>query len=181
MDGSRKIRVCKRDGTEEAFSAPKLAAGMARAMRETTGRYFDALQLALAVEVYLERSNRQKVSSSALFEMVLKVLRRCGMDQAAEAMETCRVVRAEARRHVRVCHDGGQSTQWDKNWLSLLAERSWFLSPTTARILAGDVERELLARGPGVATRGDILEMLNQRVAEYGLADAVPVQVAAGG
>ena len=43
------------------------------------------------------------------------------------------------------------------------------------------MERELLARSPGVVARRDVLDMLNQRVAEYGLADAVPVQVATGG
>jgi hypothetical protein len=181
VDGSRTIRVCKRDGSDELFCAPKLAAGMARAMRETSGRYFDACQLALAVELYLDRNNRRRVSSTALFEMVVKVLHRAGLVRAADAMETCRAARAEARRHLCICHDGGQSTQWDKGWLSQLAQRSWFLSPVTARILAGEVERELLSRGPGVVARRDVLDMLNQRVAEYGLADAVPVQAPVGG
>jgi hypothetical protein len=150
-------------------------------MRETSGRYFDACQLALAVEIYLDRNDRRRVTSTTLFEMAMKVLHRSGMDRAAEALDSCHAARAEARLHLCVCHDGGQSTQWDKGWLSQLAERSWFLSRTTARILAGEMERDLLARGPGVVARRDILDMLNQRVAEYGLADAVPVPVTTGG
>jgi hypothetical protein len=42
------------------------------------------------------------------------------------------------------------------------------------------VERELLASGLVVVSRRDVLDMLNERVAQYGLADAVPVRLPAG-
>ncbi len=176
MDGSRKIRVIKGDSTEEPFDARKLAASMFRAMEGRRGRLYDAVQLSIAIGIYLKRSSLLTVTSDALSEFAVKVLRRCRLSEAASAMEDFRQRRRIRRTRLAVRHEGGKVTMWDKGWLSSWAQSSWLLSRTTSRILAGQVERELLDSEAIVVSRLEVLDMLNRRVAEYGLADAVPVR-----
>ncbi len=176
MDGSRKIRVIKSDSTEEFFDARKLAASMFRAMQGRRGRLYDAMQLAIAIGIYFQRSSLRRINSDALGELAAKVLRRCRLGAAAEAMEDFRQRRRIRRARLCVRHEAGMVTMWDKGWLSSWAQSSWMLSRTTSRILAGQVERELLDGEAIVVSRLDVLDMLNRRVAEYGLADAVPVR-----
>ncbi len=180
MDGSRTIRVLKRDGSEEGFDRLKLASAMWRSMRRTDGKYRDALELATAVEMFLDRRGRRRVASNVLFEMALKVLRRCRLTLAAGAMERHRWRRQKARAALRLRHGGGEVTEWEKAWLAEWARRSWLLTRTTARILAAEVEAELLAARRGQVDRLEVLDMLDRHVAAYGLADAVPAGLAAG-
>lgn len=180
MSGSRKIRVIKRDGSEEPFDARKLAAAMARAMSRTDGQFHEACQLSEAIEIYVRRTGWRCVPTAAVYEMTVKALCCSGLARASKAMEAHRDRRQAGRRALRIRHDDGKLTQWDKSWLGELARRSWFLSPTTGRFLAGRVEAELIARRAAEVARYDVLEMLNRQVAEYGLADAVPVRAAAG-
>lgn len=176
MDGSRKIQVIKSDSTEEPFDARKLAASMFRAMQGRRGRFYDAMQLSIAIGIYLKRSSLQTVTSDTLSELAVKVLSRCRLSEAGSAMEDFRQRRRMRRSRLAVRHEGGRVTMWDKGWLSSWAQSSWQLSRTTSRILAGQVERELLDGEAIVISRLDVLDMLNRRVAEYGLADAVPVR-----
>ena len=151
MNGSRTIRVLKRDGRTEALDLSKLAAAMWRAMCSITpgsargvtpasGRYRDALDLADAIGIYLRRTNRTCVSSAAIFEMTLKVLRRVRLSDAADA------------------------------------RTSWHVSDTTARIVAAELESDLLGDGERTMERTEVIDRLNVRIAELGLADAVPVE-----
>lgn len=176
MHGSRTIRVIKTDQTEEPFDAGKLSAAMYRAMPPSPDRRRTCLQFAVAIEEYLRRTCWVMVTSDAVHELAAKVLSRCGYEQAAEAMVVSRQWRRIRRTRLSVQHEGGERTAWDKSWLSCWARSSWRLSRRTARILAGMVERELLARDAALVCRIDVLDMLNRFVAEYGLADAVPVR-----
>jgi len=176
VDGSGKIQVCKSDSTEEAFDVRKLAGSMFCAMQETRGRHYDAMQLAIAIGLYLKQTSWLTVTSDALAELAIKVLNRCQLAEAAMAMAQYRQNRAIGRSRLQVRQEGGQVTLWDKAWLSSWAQRSWLVSRNTGRILAGQVERELLKSGLAEVSRVDVLDMLNRRVAEYGLADAVPVR-----
>ena len=180
MNGSGTVRVVKRDGTEEAFDVHKLAAALFRAMRASGGRFRDADQLAQAIGIHLRRCGWSRVSSAAIFEMAIKVLRRCRLMRAAESLQSSRTERRLRRSRLRVRHHDGRTTLWDKSWLGELAQRSWFLSPRTGRLLAGEVEGALLGAEATVVSRQDVLDMLNERVAQYGLADAVPVRLSAG-
>ena len=176
VDGSGKIQVCKSDSTEEAFDVRKLAASMFSAMQETRGRYYDASQLAIAIGIYLERTSWLTVTSDALAELAIKVLNRCRLSEAGSAMADYREKRAIGRSKLQVRHEGGAVTLWDKAWLSSWTRRSWLVSRNASRILAGQVERVLLESGTSEVSRLDVLDILNRRVAEYGLADAVPVR-----
>jgi len=166
----------KRDGSGDMFSPRKLALAMYRGMQNSEGRYADALDLAVAIQIYISRSGYVCISSAAIFEMAVKVLRRVRMADAAEAMEAHWQWREERRRAIRIVHAGGNVTMWDKSWLAEVARRSWHIMPSTARIIAGQIETSLLQSKHSEYDRECLVEQLNARVAEYGLADAVPVR-----
>ncbi len=174
MDKTRKVQVLKRDGSAEEFDPRKLAGAMWRAMAPAQGRYGDALDLAAAIRIYLERTKRETISSAAVFEMTVKVLRRVRMDHAAENLEQHNRQRTERRMLVRICDERG-SSHWDKNWLVTMGIRNWNLSRAAARIVAARAERELLGGKRILIQRQLALALLNSLVAEFGLADAVPV------
>lgn len=175
------IRVSKRDGSEEAFDCRKLTRAMWRAMGRTSGRFREARQLALAIRIHLERCGKLSVPSVAVHGMAVGVLRQAGLADAAWALETHSRLRELRRSRLRICHDGEKVTLWDKSWLSQVAQRSWFLSVRMGRLLAGEIESELLAAAPAIVSRRRVMALLNERVAGYGLADAVPLPQPATG
>jgi len=174
MSGSRKIQVLKRDGTIEAFDCRKLAASICRTMSRKTVNYEHAARLSEAVETYICRKGDHCLSSSAIFEMTLKALKYVGLTTAADRAEHYRAWRSMLRGQLRIEHEQGRLTLWDKGWLLEFARRSWHISPETARIFAGKIELELLRSGESIVARQQVVHMLNRSVAEYGLADAVP-------
>lgn len=177
VNESGMIRVLKRDGTIEPFDTRKLAGAMWRAMRGTPGRYEDACQLALAMKIYIDRDTVKVVSSGAIFEMAVKVLRRVALAGAAETLRT-HCGQTHAWRHVmRVQHYDGKVTYWDKAWLSELACKSWYLMPRTGRLIAAELEEQLRRANKEIVSRGELVEMVNRCVTELGLGDAVPVAV----
>ncbi|MBN1554358.1 MAG: hypothetical protein JXA11_06410 [Phycisphaerae bacterium] len=175
MAMSRKTRVRKRDGSVEEFSAAKLAGALRRVLDRLEGARADAYDLAAGVGLYLRRTRQSLVSSSAVFNMLTKVLRRVGLGDAAELMELHRTLRMVRRRLLRIRHDDGCSTQWDKSWLAMLAERMWHVSRGTARILAAEIELHLLPQEEREISREEIVELLNDQVSQWGLAEPVPV------
>ena len=179
MDGSRTIRVVKRDGSEEDFDRRKLAGAMYRAMVASRGSFDDAGDLAWAIEVYLDRCGWWEATSTAIFEMAVKVLRRVTLPEAAAAMESHRIWRDQRRRRLGVRHDSGHLTQWDRNWVAQLACRSWRLSPATGRIIAAEVESAVLATQAVEITRRQVVAHVNRLVGEFGLAEAVALPPAA--
>jgi len=176
MDGSGTIRIEKRDGQLEPFSSGKLTLCLCRVLQEESRGYADARHLCDAIRIYLLRSGRMRVCSAAVFEMALQVLRRIRRPDAADRLEAHHRWRQRRRAALRIRHDTGEVTLWDKTWLAELAGRYWGLMRPTARILANAVEAEMLKAGGAMLSRQHVLERLNARVAEYGLADAVPVQ-----
>jgi len=115
------------------------------------------------------------VSSAAVFEMVLKTLRRVRMEIPAAVMETHHTWRARMRTGIRVLYDDGRKAMWDKGWLAKLICSSWRLGRTTARILAGLMENQLLEVRARTVRRSELIRRANAMVAAYGLADAVPL------
>jgi hypothetical protein len=169
--------VMKRDGSLERFDKSKLAAALWKSMRGTTGRFVDARELALAIELYIQRLRWPLVRSAALFEMALKVLRRVRLARAARSMERHRTARAQRRGDLQVDHGDGKVTLWDKTWLCEFTTRSWMLQPITGRIVAGLIEKEFLAGSVNLISRREIIDRVNTLVSELGLADAVPVSI----
>jgi len=176
VNGSRTIHVVKRDGCVEAFDGPKLAGAMFRALADLEGTHRDARELSRAIEIFLQQRRWEYVSAAAVFEMAVKVLRRVRLGTAAEAMERHRAWRARAREQVRVHHDAGAVTLWDKSWVCEWARRVWRMSVPAARVLAAELEEYLLPHAPVDLDRSDLAEMVDQQAAAFGLVDAVPVQ-----
>lgn len=175
MGMSWKIRIRKRDGSVEDFDAAKLAGALRRVLDRLDGVRANPRELAEGIGIYLRRTRRVVVSSAALFSMVVKVLRRVKLGDAAELLELHRTLRMVRRRLLRVRHEDGFTTQWDKSWLAALAERMWHVSRNTARMLAGEVELYYLPQEEMEVSRQDVLEKLNRYVSQYGLAEPVPV------
>jgi len=174
VNGSGTIWVQKRDGSVEDFDCLKLVGAVSRAVRPAKGRCDYARSIAAAIEVFCRRSGCGCVSSAAVFEMTVRAMRCVSLDVGAEAMESHRAWRIRRRRQLRVAHERGQVTMWDKSWLCELAQRSWRLSRPAARIIAGRLECELLAEPAELLWRDTVVARLNDCVAAYGLADAVP-------
>ena len=181
MNGSGTIRVLKRDGTDEPFETLKLAGMMWRGMQQTRGRFGDARDLAQAIAIHLTRTGQRRVTSEALFDMALRVLRRVRMGDAAAVLEKHRLWRQAQRSGLLLYHGPGRVTLWDKSWLCHHLDRAWKVSPATARVIAAAVEVELLTMDEIIVTRQEVLARMNQAVSQFGLAEAVPVHRAGSG
>jgi hypothetical protein len=169
------IRVVKRDGGIEPFDEAKLAGSIWRGLSGGGACHEAAWHLARAIKTYLIRAGKRRATSAAIFEMVARILRRVDLGGSAGRLEAHRVARNLFRRRLRIRHEGGQITFWDKSWLAQLACRGWLLMPGTGRIVASMVEARLMDRHERQLSREQIVEMLNEEVSWLGLADAVPV------
>ncbi len=174
MEPSRTIRVRKRDGNIEAFDVGKVAGVFRRALAHLPGECVEGGELARAVHLYLLRTNRRSISSSAVFEMAVKALHRVQRGEAAEMLELHRTLRNVRRRLLRIRHADGRVTQWDKTWLAEWTRHVWRVSRRTARMLAGEVEYDLLPQEETDLSREEVIDRLNEQVAQWGLAEAVP-------
>jgi hypothetical protein len=107
--------------------------------------------------------------------MCVKLLQYVGQPLAARRLQEHRSWRLGRRREFRIRHERGKLTVWEKSWLAEFAQRCWRLSARTSRILAGQVEEDLLRTPAREVPRQEIIDRLNEITAAYGLADAVPV------
>jgi len=178
VNGSGTIRVLKRDGGSEPFQTLKLAGAMWRGMQQTRGRFRDARDLAEAIEVHLGRTKQYTVTSDTVFSMAIRVLRRTRMGRAGQVIETHRLWRRAQRSGVLLYHGPNKITLWDKSWLCQVVQNAWGVSLATARTVAGAVEDDLLGTDEIMVTREEVLTRMNEAVAQFGLAEAVPVQYA---
>jgi len=176
MSTSRKIVVVKRDGEYELFNTGKLAATVWRGVERTDGHYNDAIELARAVRIYLRRRAVVETSSRVIQDLMLRAMRKVNMNEAAVLVELHSILRDERRKDFTVLHEKGGSAEWDKSWVASLISRMWHISRIASRIIAGEIEMELLEQAGRVVKRGEVIKMLNAKVTQYGLADAVPVR-----
>lgn len=178
MSGSGTILVLKRDGTAERFDHHKLRGCMLRAMRAADEDTHVGEALARAVGCYLLRRGIRCVSSGAVLEMVLTVLRVAGLDEAKARLEQRHAARLALRGGLRLHHDNGVCTAWSKQWLVQQGRSQWGLGRPTARILAGQVEQALMRRRGRDVSRSDAIRMLARSAAAYGLVTTAPAATA---
>lgn len=180
MDG--KIRVLKRDGTIEPFLLAKLldAIGSAfSASGEPQERNMaTARGLTEAVHAYLEKTSPdQPVPSEHLGELVELVLAQTGHTAASMAARHHVEDRNRRRRWLRVAQrrrsDGCVvHRQWNKRQVVAYLRKEHGLEVTTARIIAGRVERLVLNCGLKVVTAGLIREIAVSELLAWGLLPA---------
>jgi len=167
------IRVLKRDGTSEPFDRYKLRGCLLGLLRSLGEDPWHGEVLSSAVEQYLRRRGILCITSAALLEMVLTTLRISGLGRAGAELERRHAARLAMRARLILVHGAGVRTAWSKDWLVRRLCSRWRLGRAAARILAGEIELELLGRGGGEIRRKDVVAMLAQRVAACGLADHV--------
>ena len=92
------ISVLKRDGTVEAFDGLKLRGCLLHVMASGSADLYFANALTEGVECYLRRNGMRCVSSAAILEMVLTVLRATGMTAPKAALESRHIARRRGRR-----------------------------------------------------------------------------------
>ncbi len=163
------IQVLKRDCSVEAFRLERLRLCLLKAMHGRCGHFGEAHQLARAVGIYLRRARCRVVTSRAILEMALKVLRQTGHHAAAEALEAHHRRRRAARGRLVVAHESGRQCAWDRSWVAEQLQHRWDLPRAVARTLSGDIERDLLDEGGSIA-RQTVLDLVDERVENYGLA-----------
>ncbi len=173
--GSGTIRVRKRDHRREAFDVDKLAGSLWAPMQTDGGDYRDACELAGAIRLYLERLNQPVVATEGIFEMAIKILRRVRYRVAANGYEQAGQWRQLFRKRFRIVTPDGQSHPWSKSTLAQQAQEDWQLAWPTSRLMAGTVERDLMAQPKRWISEADLRAKINECVCAHGLADAVTV------
>lgn len=169
MKRSGKIRVIKRDSSVEPFDTAKLRRCLWQAMQGHGGQFVQAHHLSQAIRTYLHLNRRQVVSSRALFEMAVRVLRQTNHDQAAEALEAHHRWRRTTRRRLIMVHETGQKSAWDRSWATEQIQRRWAISRGPARAISAEIECRMFARG-GEVGRQAVLDCVDELVENYGLA-----------
>ena len=171
--GSGTVRVLKRTGAMELFDSARLRLSIWRAMQGKADLFDHADHLAEAIGVYLRRNGCHLVTSRALLEMALRALRQTDCPEAADALEAHARRRYERRQQLTLAHPHGR-TRWDREWLTGQIAHRWDISLGAARALSAQIEEELLQRG-GCVDRDAALELVDQRIAAYGLASHCPL------
>jgi hypothetical protein len=168
MRGSRTIQVLKRAGAAEPFSVQKLRLCLWRALECRGEMLLRAHYLAEAVVVYLRRNRHRVVTSGALLEMAIRVLRQTGHGEAADALEAHHCRRLAARGRLVLVHPTGRRSRWDRNWLAEQIRHRWGIGRSAARALSATVEDDLLPH-EGAIARQAVLDLASRRLDEFGL------------
>lgn len=168
------ISVIKRDGSTEGFERLKVRSCLMRALAGEIDGLYQADVLSSALEFYLHRRKLRCISSPALMEMVLTALKAAGQKRAARRMERFHARRMGLRGRLVLHHGFGPPTAWSKEWLAHHARSLYDLGATAARILAGDVELQLLRRRRREIGRGEVMRMLHREAQAFGLTALSP-------
>ena len=102
--------------------------------------------------------------------MVLTTLRISGLADVASELERRHAARLSMRSRLVLDHGMGVRTVWSKDWLVRRLCSRWSLGLPAARILAGEIELELLGQSLNVIRRRVVEAMLTDRVVACGLA-----------
>ncbi len=168
--------IAKREGGLEPFEAAKLRRCLAGAMKacHCDQRFADAL--ARAVELHVcAWSDARPPTTDYLFRCLRTALLETGMDQVAYQLSRHRRRRARQRRSLVVFNarePEGAPTPWRKASVAATLERRHGLSHSVARILAGEIERRVLALEYGRISTALVVELIRSELLAWGLADA---------
>ena len=144
MKRSRMITVLKRDGSLEPFTPEKLRAALMRVLPEGVDSFGRASVLTSTIECYLLSHGPRFVSSGALLEIALAALRAIHLERSARQWEQHHSRRWQLRRQLVIHHNSSGDSDWSKNWLVSHLCAHWSLGRPTARVLAGQVEQQLM-------------------------------------
>lgn len=169
--------IAKREGQLERFEPPKprrcLAAAMKACNRDL--RLADALAGAVALHLR-DWSAAGPPSSDYIFRCLRTALVETGMEDVAQHLVLHRRRRASQRRGLSV-FDVDKShyalAPWRKAAVAATLEGRHGLTHAVARILAGEIERRVLALEYSVVSKSLIRELVRNELLAWGLVDAM--------
>jgi hypothetical protein len=169
------VMIAKREGGLEAFEPPKLRRCLAVVMRECHCDTRIADALARAVELHLrDWPDRSPPSSGYIFRCLCTALTETGMEHVAQRLALHRRRRASQRQRLSV-FDPAQSRYglipWRKAALAGTLKGRYGLGHAAARILAGEIERRVLALEYSVISKRLIHELARNELLAWGLSD----------
>lgn len=175
MKRSRELPVLlKRDGEREAFDFAKLSRSVAAALSASGYDPRCAPPLCRAVSLHLEQwRDPRPPTTEYVYRCVRTVLNETGLEDVADGFAAYRRRREALRRGVKVLssrRNVNGPTSWEKGRIARLLVRRYDLTAVTARILAGDIERRVLAIGHSVVSAALVTELIRNELMAWGLA-----------
>ena len=169
--------IAKREGQLERFEPPKPRRCQAAAMKACNRdlRLADALAGAVALHLR-DWSAAGPPSSDYIFRCLRTALVETGMEDVAQHLVLHRRRRASQRRGLSV-FDVDKShyalAPWRKAAVAATLEGRHGLTHAVARILAGEIERRVLALEYSVVSKSLIRELVRNELLAWGLVDAM--------
>lgn len=169
--------IAKREGRLEPFETAKLRRCLAAAMKTCNcdERFADAL--ARALELHLrDRREPRPPTTDYIFRCLRTALCETGMDQVARQLARHRRRRTSQRRKLSVFDARASQpalAPWRKATVAGTLERRHGLTHSVARILAGEIERRVLALEYSAISTALIAELIRNELMAWGLADPV--------
>ena len=168
--------VVKRGGKAEVFETAKLRRCLAAGMEgcDCDTRLADAL--ARAVKLHLrDWTGAAPPTTDYVFRCVRAALMETGLECAALKLSRHRRQRAARRRKLIVLDNracGAVRVPWRKAAVAQTLETLYELGHSVARILAGEIERQVLGLEYDVISTALIAELTRSELLAWGLADA---------
>jgi hypothetical protein len=169
--------IAKREGQLERFELPKPRRCLAAAMRACNRdvRLADALARAVALHLR-DWSAASPPSSEYVFRCLRTALVKTRLEDVAQHLVLHRRRRASQRQRLSV-FDVNKShyvlAPWRKAAVAATLEGRHGLTHAVARILAGEIERRVLALEYSVVSKSLIRELVRNELLAWGLADAM--------
>lgn len=174
--------VRKGDGTQEPFDLRKLRRSLAAAMAACQYDERFAESLAQAVLLHLtDWKDRRPPSTEYIFRCVREVLTETGLADVARQLCLHRRTRSQRRRGMTVVGgDGpGSARPWAKGAVCTALREAHGLTPSVARILAGEIETRVMALNYELISAGLVAELIQSELLAWGLAEGA--RLPAGG
>jgi hypothetical protein len=166
------VMVRKSDGTDEPFNLGKLRRSLSAAMREChyDVRFADSLSQAVLIHLR-EWKERRPPSTEYIFRCTRQVLMETGLEDVARQMAGHRRHRAARRRSIAVVGAHGRQgpAPWCKATVCAALRRRHGLSPSVARIVAGEIEGRVVALNYALVSAGLVGELIRNELRAWGL------------
>ncbi|RMF83356.1 MAG: hypothetical protein D6744_04830 [Planctomycetota bacterium] len=173
MKIGRTMKVSKRDGTVEPFNQGKVRRCIALGCQAVgvTTRVADSL--ARAVAIHLRESAEPGLPTTEyIFRCVRAALEQTEFPRAARVLMQHRRWRDLSRESIRVFdarRPERPAGQWRKTRVVRTLERRYRLSPSTARILAGELEERVLGLRYQMISTALLGELIRNELRAWGL------------
>lgn len=169
------MQVCKRDGSHEEFTFPKLRTTLARVMQMGEADPKLAEPLARAVAAHLDEwQEPNPPTTEYIFRCVRSVLQQSGLAEVARDFTRQRRARDHRRRVLRIVDraaPGRRFAPWRKAEIVRVLKEEYGIGHSAARFLAGRTEEQVFALNYRLISRTLVSELIRNELLAWGLAD----------